>query len=138
MIDVTLSMKTITCCHAGCGIVFAVPAHWDTKRREDHSPWYCPNGHRQFYLGKSDAEKLRDELTRKQAQLDQAKADADYQRKQRDHAERCTAAARGQVTKIKNRVGNGVCPCCNRTFSNLMQHMRTEHPEWKAEEVDVK
>ncbi len=31
--------------------------------------------------------------------------------------------------KMRTRVMNGVCPCCNRTFQNLMAHMKTEHPE---------
>lgn len=44
------------------------------------------------------------------------------------------SAARGQVTRIKNRVGNGVCPCCNRSFGNLHRHMQTKHPGWKKPE----
>jgi len=45
---------------------------------------------------------------------------------------RRVSAARGRVTKIKRRVQHGVCPCCNRTFSNLASHMKTKHPEFEA------
>lgn len=45
-----------------------VPDLWATKRRDDHTFWYCPNGHEQhFPEGGSEAEKLkleRDRLAR--------------------------------------------------------------------------
>jgi hypothetical protein len=75
--------------------------------------------------------KLKKELEKKQAEVERAKRDAEYQRSQRETAERSSAAYRGKVTEIKNRVGRGVCPCCNRTFQNLMGHMKTKHPEFK-------
>lgn len=34
-------------------------------------------------------------------------------------------------TRIKNRVKNGVCPCCNRTFENLARHMQAKHSDFK-------
>ena len=37
---------------------------------------------------------------------------------------------KGQVTRIKKRVANGVCPCCNRTFKDLAAHMSTQHPDY--------
>jgi hypothetical protein len=40
----------------------------------------------------------------------------------------------GQVTRIKNRVKNGVCICCNRSFSDLHQHMLTKHPDFSTPE----
>src|SRR6266576_3096835 len=128
MISIELKMETITCCRQGCGITFAVPSWWEMKRREDHTDFCCPNGHSQRFTGKNEADKLRDELQRERQKLDQAKADADYQRNRREQAERSAAAARGQVTKIKKRVGRGVCPCCNRYFAKLDRHMQTKHP----------
>jgi hypothetical protein len=121
-----------------CGITYAVPPQWLAERREDHQTWYCPNGHHWHFPGKSDTEKLRDELQRERARLDQANAEADYQRKQRAAAERRTSAARGQVTKIKNRVAHGVCPCCSRSFSDLRRHMATKHPDYTKPEAEAK
>lgn len=44
-------------------------------------------------------------------------------------------AARGQVTRLKNRAAAGVCPCCNRTFHQLVRHMAAKHPDFAAEPV---
>ena len=49
------------------------------------------------------------------------------------HANRSRAALKGQVTKIKRRVGKGICPCCRRNFANLRDHMEDEHPDWSEE-----
>lgn len=132
----TVTIKTTECC--SCGVTFGMPADLYDARRNDHGYFYCPNGHGQHFTGKSEAEKLREELLRRQAYFDQREAQLRDQRdnakSQRDHAERQKAAARGQVTKIKNRVGNGVCPCCKRTVSQLARHMETKHPDFKAPE----
>ena len=31
---------------------------------------------------------------------------------------------------MRDRVKNGVCPCCNRSFTSLWQHIKNEHPEF--------
>lgn len=117
---IQLQFETLTCCHQGCGIVFAVPRSWELKRREDHSDWYCPNGHSQYFSGKTDAEIAREALARERANHDQTRAD-------RERIVRERNAARGQVTKIKNRVHAGVCIHCNRSFQDLARHMESKH-----------
>lgn len=94
--------------------------------------FYCAYGHQQYYpQGDSEATILRRELDRAKQRLahkdDQIKDALD----QRDTAERRRAAAQGQVTRIKNRVSNGTCPCCNRSFQNLQRHMANKHPDFK-------
>ena len=38
-------------------------------------------------------------------------------------------AAKGkQLTRLQKRIHAGVCPCCNRTFTNVARHMKTKHP----------
>ncbi len=129
-------MTSIVCCK--CGIEFHVPDHWDNKRREDHKTFYCPNGHPQGYYGKSQKEKRIEKLERenrekadqlmcKQTLLDQA-------REERDLADRRRAAAKGQLTKTKNRIAAGVCPCCNRSFTNVARHMKSQHPDYSSED----
>jgi hypothetical protein len=49
---------------------------------------------------------------------------------ERDTAERRRRAEKAAKTKIKNRVAKGVCPCCNRTFQNLADHMKSKHPDY--------
>lgn len=106
-----VTIESATC--PACGTVFGMEANLQKRLREDHSTFYCPNGHSQYYPAKSKVEVLQDELTRERAAHDQTKAD-------RDSKER----------KL-NRVSKGVCPCCNRTFQNLQLHMKTKHPKFK-------
>lgn len=119
-----------TCCN--CGVRFAMTKEFKAQRLENRGPnnsFYCPNGHKQHYVGKSEADMLRERNKR----LDRM---WNSERERREAAERRAAAARGQVTKIKKRVGKGVCPCCNRSFQNLHRHMTTEHPTFTAEAAE--
>jgi hypothetical protein len=117
-----------------CGVQYCLDAEFDRYRErgakdDDGSPlgWYCPNGHSLVYR-ESEADRLR--LRRERDRLRQRLAQRDDEIKSLE-AQR--GAALGQVTKLRNRVGNGVCPCCSRSFTNLRRHMDTQHPDWKAE-----
>lgn len=121
-------MGQISC--GKCGIDFTVPDHWEQSRRNDHETFYCPNGHPRVFKGESEAEKLRRERDRLAQQL----AHKDDQIKSRDKS---LVAAKGQITKLKKRASAGTCPCCNRTFSNMAQHMKTKHPEFDPKVVDL-
>jgi hypothetical protein len=110
-----------------CGCVFGVPGGFTEQRRRDKATFYCPNGHSMSYT-ESEADKLRrerDRLAQRLAEKDDTIKDLENRRR----------AALGQVTKLRKRVGNGVCPCCARSFSNLRNHMQTQHPDFKAEAV---
>jgi DNA repair exonuclease SbcCD ATPase subunit len=130
---VTTTFVAITCCHEGCGVIFGMEKSFYEERRKDHARWYCPNGHNQFFSGKSEAEKLRDELATKNRQLEFAEADKSRLRSQLSTAQHGRAVIKGLMSKMKVRVAHGVCPCCNRTFQNVARHMKTKHPKWKAE-----
>lgn len=107
--------------------------------------WWCPNGHRRhFSLGPSEADTLRQERDRLKQQIAQ-KDDAiaaerrrgDSLRDDRDYERRRVAAAKGQVTRLKNRASGGVCPCCTRTFQNLQRHMAHQHPDFPKAKQDA-
>lgn len=106
-----------------CGVPFAMTTDFKRQRKEDRQAFYCPNGHGQVYVGKSEADKLRDELERKQHALDAERGRAIALEQQRDQIAKAHR-------KMRDRLRNGVCPCCKRTFQNLMAHMRTEHPDF--------
>ena len=115
------------CCHEGCGIAMVIPAQLDREWRNNTArSFYCLNGHSQHYTGKSEAEKLKAQLEVKERALE-------WERARVKRAEKQVSVFKGKVTRIKNRVGNGVCPCCNRTFQNLMAHMKTQHPAYAKE-----
>ncbi len=126
-----------TCCKCKCQMW--IPDELNTAALNARSviPFYCAYGHRQFYVeGESEETKLRRERDRLAQRLAEWQDEARSERQKKEAAERRAAAARGQVTKIKNRVGHGVCPCCNRTFENLARHMTSKHPTFTAEAAE--
>lgn len=136
MLNLVVTFETITCCNNKCGLVFAVPAGWKNARRTDHAWFYCPNGHRQYFSEESNLERehrLRkaseSRLASEQSSHDQTSADRDYQIRR-------LAATKGVLTRTKNRIFRGVCPCCNRHFVNLEQHMMTKHPDFSERPGD--
>lgn len=124
-----------SCCQ--CGVIFTIPKVMYEQRRKTKDSFYCPNGHTLSFR-KSIEESLREEIEAQKRVIEGARADAMRQREERNAAERREAAAKGQVTKLKNRVGHGVCPCCNRTFQNVQRHMTTKHPDFAHQDADGK
>lgn len=124
-------------CCGDCGIEFQVPSQFYRERKETGKTWYCPNGHSRVFR-ESDADKYRREAERLKQQAAQKDDEIKWQREQRELAERRLSAAKGQITKIRKRVGHGVCPCCNRTFENLNRHMASKHPDYADNIVEFK
>jgi len=120
------TLSIINCCK--CGIAYAVPVNWKKTKQEDHSEFCCPNGHKQYYPGETEAEKLK-------KQLAQEKTRSAMYLRQAARNERRVSAQKGVTTKLKKRIKNGVCPCCNRSFINLMRHMSTQHPEFSTKDL---
>ena len=121
-----------------CGVHWAMPLVYTNHRRETHEPFYCPNGHGQCYQ-KSEKDK---EIAVKAAEIERLKRQLEWKENSLrsanamvDTAHRSNAALKGMITKERKRVGNGVCPCCNRTFKQLAAHMACKHPAWEDEEA---
>lgn len=121
-VDVTLT--DIDC--SVCGIVFAVPTGWDKRHRERGGSWWCPNGHSQQYV--------RTEVQRLTESLETERRNAEFWRERNNTAERRIAAQKGQATKLRKRLANGVCPCCHRHFTNLERHIQGQHPDYVTTE----
>ena len=132
-------LVSMTCCN--CGVLFAFPEELNEKFQRDHGlDFCCPNGHKQHYLGKTEEQKLQAELEREQQAREWAEnrarknfADAERQRRR-------VNAYKGVVTKMRNRIANGVCPVpgCKRTgFANVKNHIHNQHPDWAHENLDV-
>ena len=116
---------------ADCGVLFGLGKEHQRKLRQSCDTFYCPNGHANVYKV-SEADELKNQLAAARAARDQMEAAYFEEQRFRKATERSLAATRGQVTRIKNRVQHGVCPCCNRTFQNLSRHMAGQHPDWSA------
>lgn len=132
--DLTINATVLTCCHEGCGIVFAVPDWWEKNRRRDHTSWYCPNGHRQFFSAKTEQEKQIEAL---QAQVRAADANRSYWHGEAERKSLSLRATKGVLTRTRKRIAAGVCPCCHRSFQNVADHMATKHPDWPAVESET-
>lgn len=121
------TVETFDC--SSCGLVYGMDARFVARRRADGRTFYCPNGHPQAFT-RSELDLTRERLERANRRLDSAEAQMVHERDQRQAAERSARAYKGQVTKIRRRVGNGVCPCCQRTFADLGRHMAGKHPDY--------
>jgi len=61
-------MRVIQCCE--CFVAFAMTTELYEKRLKDHKSFYCPVGHGQHFVGKSDEEKLKEQLKQKEKLLE--------------------------------------------------------------------
>lgn len=120
--NVFITLTEIVCCN--CSTHFAMDASLDQRLLETGGIFYCPNGHGQSY---SDTEVAK--LKRQNQAL---RNSARYAEEEALRAKKEKTALKGQLTKTRNRIANGVCPCCHRTFKQVEQHMANKHPDFKA------
>lgn len=107
-----------------CGIAFAMPEPFYRVKLNDHTSFWCPNGHEQHYVpGKTREQLLKEQVDRERRRGDRWRDEAEAEA--RSHS-----ATKGHLTRAKRRVAHGVCPCCNRHFQNLQDHMEDEHPDY--------
>lgn len=124
----TERLVTEDCIH--CGELFGMSETLHNTRLADKLSFYCPKcGKTMAYTGPSELDKLRKEKERLNArflaQMDQTHA-----------AEREAAEAKASEIRVRWRVGNGVCPCCQRTFPGLASHVATKHPNFLTDDLD--
>lgn len=123
-----------------CGVVYGLN---ESQRKEfkEHrgghdgkGSWYCPMGHSVHYPQETEEDRLRAKALRLESQLE-------FARRQRESAEKEAIVHKGRATRFKNerdrvkrRVSAGLCPCCNRHFTNLERHIGNKHPGFVAPE----
>lgn len=109
-----------------CGIQFAMPSdlmRW--HRQSEGNSTYCPLGHAGV-VRETTASKLAAAEARERHLEDQLQA-----------AEMEAEAVRVKLIRDRQRFANGVCPCCNRSFQNVRQHMATQHPEYDPTDLSA-
>lgn len=89
----------ITCC--GCQIQFQMSDALYKKRKRDHEFFYCPNGHAQYFAGKSDLEKLQGEILILERRLEARKDRLDYWRAEYEKEKKRRAAYQGLYKRVK-------------------------------------
>lgn len=114
-----------------CGIRLAIPDDLYSIASRKGTSVYCPLGHT-FVYGDTENERLKKEaeVAKQQARIARASRDAAWDQAQAAH--RSAAAYKGHVTRLRNRIANGVCPVagCRRHFDNVQAHIETVHPDW--------
>ena len=129
-IETVLTIESHTC--GECGVVFGMTPKFKESRKNDHRTWYCPNGHQRAFTGKSESEKLSEQVAQMRRYNANANAALTSARDQLDASERSRAALRGHLTRARNKIASGVCPvgACRRHFDNVQEHIASEHPKW--------
>lgn len=116
-----------------CGIRHALPETLD-QEVSDGGKAYCPLGHIYVRRGQTTQQKLKAEQEQRQRDLECHRRETARLRDRIIEEQHRTRAQKAAKTRIKNRVANGVCPCCNRSFQNLHRHMASQHPEFVTTE----
>lgn len=109
------------CCD--CGVNFGMTKSFYSSRLRTGNNFYCPNGHSMVYNNGENA-KLREKAKKYRKWYDE-------EVERRCIAEGSLRATKGHLTRTRNRISKGVCPCCNRSFKDLAAHMENKHPDYK-------
>lgn len=119
-----------------CGVWHTVPEIVYNSHMAEGGFHSCPNGHSRGWNKGTDAiereniRRERDRLKQDAARLeDEKKALEEQASLARVRAEKAEAATK----RLKKRTSAGTCPCCSRTFSNMAEHMKHQHPGFVAD-----
>lgn len=115
-------MNELTC--VNCGLTFGVTEGFEQVRRADHREFWCPNGHAQHFAAETEADRYR-------RMYEEAQSGRNVLRVEYESLKRSAAKAKKELKSLKKRAAAGVCPCCTRTVSQLAEHMKTKHPEYR-------
>jgi hypothetical protein len=130
----TLVVESCPTCHIEHGIPDDLRDRALAKPGPNGLAIYCPAGHRWWFTGKTEEQKLRErlaqrdeDLARERARRDQAEADAEHERNR-------VRGYQGALGKAKKRAARGVCPApgCKRSFVDVAKHVATCHPDLAA------
>jgi hypothetical protein len=118
-VNVTIELERETC---WCGMPFMLPKDLRFQARNRGHTIYCPLGH-SITWKETEEDRLRrerDRLKQREAMLLDENASTLARAQKAEQAKR----------RLEKRTAAGTCPCCQRTFSNMAQHMKRQHPEF--------
>ena len=123
--NAAIKMEQQECCI--CHMVWWMPKSFQDQCMEQrpNKSFYCPAGHQQHFRGENEVDRerrLRQRAEQETARLAEEAAAADRERRKAERA----------LKSHKKRSAAGLCPCCNRTFSNMTRHMKSEHPNYNV------
>lgn len=128
-----VEMKQINC--GECGGSYAISERYRSQKQTEGKTWNCPYCKVSWGYAKSEIQEVRKQLKAAENKLVAERASHD-QTKSALHGANIQATKKAnELKRVKTRVHNGVCPCCNRSFANLRRHMTTKHPEYQTAEA---
>lgn len=131
MSTITLGVELTVVNCGECGGSYAINERYHQQAREKGTSWTCPYCKCGWgFSGNGEIQRLRKQVETEQAARVRAQERAQRYEERAEHERRRAMGFKGALTKVKNRVSKGVCPCCQRTFANLHQHMTKQHPTW--------
>lgn len=131
IVGTTTTLVVLTQINCGeCGGTYAINETYRAQKAKEGGFWTCPYCKCSWGYGKGENARLKEQLESAKRREQWANERAESHRQNAERNGRRAAAARGQVTKIKNRIAKGECPCCRETFANLSAHMAGEHPDY--------
>jgi hypothetical protein len=86
-----------------------------------------------YFPGKSDVERLQEEVAAKERALEIERIRVQFARKEAEHAERRRRSTKAVLTKTKARLVAGKCPRCSKQFPDLAGHLNEKHPDFCGE-----
>ncbi len=125
---VAMTAKILVSRCVNCGVQYGVTADFDEERREDKRSFYCPNGHPMSYT-ENEADRLRRERDNLKQQMGRVESERDQAWRAVEKEAEKRRVAEKELKRTQRRVHAGVCPCCNRTVSQLARHMKSKHPD---------
>lgn len=129
---VNTNLTTVNC--GGCGGTYAIQERYRQECYQEGKSWTCPYCRIYWGYEEGETDKLKKQVANLIEQNQRISQNRDYHQKEAAHFRHSRDAIKGIVTKIKKRVGNGVCPCCKRTFQNLHDHIKRQHPAFAETE----
>jgi len=125
----TLEIKHVTCFK--CSVSFGMPSAFYESRKQDHESFWCPAGHEQIFVDKTDEQiKIEELAARLQSEQNERRyfeADSKATHRKNSVLKKEKAGLKGQITKTRNRIKAGLCPYCKRCFVNMAMHMNSKH-----------
>jgi hypothetical protein len=126
----SVELTTITC-HK-CAGLYALQENWRRKRQDDGGSWNCPYCDVSTCYVTTEVQRLKDSLEQEQRRLVNERARHDQTRADLRETEARRRAEKAAKTRLKKRAAKGLCPCCNKQFADLHNHMQRQHPNFAA------
>lgn len=102
LFEVETGLVTNTC--LTCGVLFAMPRTLTDRHKRDHESFYCPNGHTQHYVSKSDVELAKEEAAKLKVVVQQKEQAISCKKNVIKNQDYRIRSLKGQITKLRKKI----------------------------------